>query len=392
MPPKDSLEYEVNLLRKLVAFNTDSETKANYAACADFIAKEARALGFRTEIVSAKAQDKKQRPNVLIYFDNKRKKDLLVVTHFDVVSAGSDWTRKPNELLRKGTKLSGLGAADDKAAIAVCLGALRDLRGKECGKNVKIVVGCDEEVGSEYGIKFLSERHTKKLGAHGCLVMDSKLSHIGIGCSGIVMGFIEFKGTAGHAAYAFRNPNIVHKLVPFLNDLKEYEKEREKAASVVAAPSFAPKKKIWGRFNITILKVGHKTNAIPGSAEIGFDIRALPEENIKAVMSGFKSFAIRLLKKHGLKGIISMTGSNGYFVPKNNGFVKEIAECVKSITGKKAELAGELGATDGRFIARLGIPTVGFGPGGSNPHSAQESITLREIRLSKRVLMKLIRG
>jgi len=392
MPPRDYLKYEINLLKGLVSFNTDSETKANYVACADFIAKEARALGFQAEIIRADVPDRKPRPNVLIYCDNKQKEDLLVVTHFDVVPAGSDWKVKPNKLRQEGERLFGLGVADDKAAIAASLGALRELKGKKCGKNIKMIAACDEEVGSGYGIKFLALQHPKKLNAVGCLVMDSKLEHIGIGCSGIVRGTIKIKGTPGHAAYAFRNPNIVHKAISFLNDLKEFEKEREKRVSVVDAPAFAPNKKLWGRFNITILKSGHKSNAIPSNVRIGFDIRALPEEYIKTVMNEFRRHARRLLKKHGLVGRVSMTGSDGYFVPKENAFVKEVAECVKSATGKKPVLAGELGGTDGRFIARLGIPTVGYGPGGSNPHSAQESITLKEIRLSKRVLMKLIQG
>src|SRR3989344_7356668 len=104
MPPRDYLKYEINLLKWLVSFNTDSETKANYVACADFIAKEARALGFQAEIIRADVPDRKPRPNVLIYCDNKQKEALLVVTHFDVVPAGSDWKVKPNKLRQEGER------------------------------------------------------------------------------------------------------------------------------------------------------------------------------------------------------------------------------------------------------------------------------------------------
>ncbi len=388
---KDSLRYELSLLSKLVDFNTDVQTKSNYVAITDFIAKEARSLGFEVEVLRSNAKDKKPRPNLLITMDRGAKENLVIATHFDVVLSREAWKRKPNKMRREGNKLMGLGVADDKGAIAISMGAMRELKEMDCKKNIILVVSCDEEIGGGHGIKFLAEKHGKKFNPEKCvcLVMDSTSHHVGIGCSGVIRGRINFKSIGGHAAYPFRHPNIVHKVLPFLESLKEYEKKRSKAVSIINAPSFAPHKKVWGRFNITIVRSGMKSNIIPSGFVVGFDIRALPEERVKKVMNEFRRFAKKLMKKHKIKGRITMTGTNGYFVNKDHEFVKEFAGVVKKVFRKKAELACDLGGTDGRFIARIGVLTVSFGPGGEHAHSPEESITINELKKTKKLLIEL---
>ncbi|RLI96293.1 MAG: hypothetical protein DRO96_03475, partial [Candidatus Aenigmatarchaeota archaeon] len=61
--------YEINLLKKLVALNTNSATKENYKECAQLIANETRKLGMKTKIIDVPAPDKKPRPNVLAELD-----------------------------------------------------------------------------------------------------------------------------------------------------------------------------------------------------------------------------------------------------------------------------------------------------------------------------------
>ncbi|MFH1586532.1 MAG: M20/M25/M40 family metallo-hydrolase, partial [Candidatus Diapherotrites archaeon] len=355
---------------------------------------EARAQGFETEILRSEARDKKPRPNLIIKMDCGADENLIIVTHLDVVLLKEEWKRKPNKMRKEGEKIMGLGVADDKGAIAVAMGAMKDLKGNACGKNIILIVSCDEEIGGGHGIKFIAEQHGNRFDPKNCscLVMDSFLNYIGIGCSGVVRGKINFKSIGGHAAYPFRHPNIVHKVVPFLNDLKEYEKKREKAVSQVDAPEFAPHKKVWGRFNITVVRSGVKSNVIPAGFAIGFDIRALPEEKIKKVMNEFRRFAKKLMKKHGLKGRITLTGTEGYFVPTDSPFVIEFTQSVKKVFRKEIGLAADLGGTDGRFIARIGIPTVSFGPGGENQHTPNESITIDELTKSKKMLMEFCRA
>lgn len=73
-----------------------------------------------------------------------------VLTHLDVVPAGSCWNTNPFELRRNGNLLFGRGTADDKAAAVVslyCLKALMDA-GVNGNFRLRAVFGCGEEISS----------------------------------------------------------------------------------------------------------------------------------------------------------------------------------------------------------------------------------------------------
>ncbi len=85
-----------------------------------------------------------------IDFDPTKEAELGVLCHLDVVPEGTGWSNPPYTLTLSGGKLYGRGVADDKGPAIAVLFAMRAL--KECGyqlsKNVRFIVGCDEESGS----------------------------------------------------------------------------------------------------------------------------------------------------------------------------------------------------------------------------------------------------
>jgi len=383
------LDYELKLLKKLVSIDTNCDEKNNYEKMASFLCKEAEKLGLKSEVIYSKAKDRKPRPNVIITLNKNLKKTLMFATHYDTVPHSKETRKNLFKMKKEKDTLYGLGVSDDKGAIAVAFGALKSLNDSEkLSQNIKFVIACDEEVGGKHGFKFLSVKYPEKIMADSCIVIDSSLNHAGIGCSGVIRTKIMFVWKEGHAGYAFRNPNNLHNLVPFMNDLLSYEKKIESYVSVANAPSFAPYKKVPGRMNLTIIHSGWKLNVIPGSAYIGIDIRVPPELSVRKPMKEFKVFIKTLFEKHKLNGKIMMLGTNGYLLSEDSFFVKKFVSLLKKM-GCKSEIAAELGGTDGRFIARLGIPTIGYGPGGKNPHTADESITVQELKHMKSFLINL---
>lgn len=82
---------------------------------------------------------------------NELPKQLDILAHLDVVPAGEGWTvTKPFKPVLKDGKLYGRGTADDKGPAVVALYAMRAV--KELGiplkKNVRLILGTDEECGS----------------------------------------------------------------------------------------------------------------------------------------------------------------------------------------------------------------------------------------------------
>ncbi|MBU0662855.1 M20/M25/M40 family metallo-hydrolase, partial [Candidatus Micrarchaeota archaeon] len=240
-------------------------------------------------------------------------------------------------------------------------------------------------------IKYLSARRRRTLKADMAIVLDSKLRHIGNGCSGVIWGKLKFRGTQGHAAYYHRNENILENVLPFLKDLtSEYRAMRETRRSQGDA-SNGKYPKVWGRFALTFLHAGYKTNIIPGQVVAGFDIRALPEENVRHVMREFRSYVREKLKSYNLQdshATLIMRGSNGYLTDRNSPFILELKKTMRGLTGDTYKAYAALGGDDGRFIARMGIPVASLGPGGRGAHSEKERITLGEIALTREMIKR----
>lgn len=86
---------------------------------------------------------------------------LGILAHLDVVPVTEkDWSFPPFDVTEKDGRLYGRGCMDDKGAVIASLYAMKAVR--ECGfslkRNVRLIVGCSEETGSELDI----EEYTKR--------------------------------------------------------------------------------------------------------------------------------------------------------------------------------------------------------------------------------------
>lgn len=82
---------------------------------------------------------------------NDKERQLDILAHMDVVPAGEGWSvTEPYEPVVKGGKLFGRGTADDKGPAVAALYGMRAVKelGIPLSKNVRLILGTDEECGS----------------------------------------------------------------------------------------------------------------------------------------------------------------------------------------------------------------------------------------------------
>lgn len=82
---------------------------------------------------------------------NEHGDGLHILAHLDVVGAGDGWDTDPYCLVRDGDLIYGRGTDDDKGPLVAALLAMRCVRelGIPLTKNVRLIMGTDEESGSE---------------------------------------------------------------------------------------------------------------------------------------------------------------------------------------------------------------------------------------------------
>ena len=83
---------------------------------------------------------------------NDKEKGLDILAHVDVVPAGEGWTKtEPFKPYIENGKIYGRGTSDDKGPVVASLYALRAVKELNIplSKNVRLILGTDEECGSE---------------------------------------------------------------------------------------------------------------------------------------------------------------------------------------------------------------------------------------------------
>ena len=255
--------------------------------------------------------------------------------------------------------------------------------------NLALVASPDEEVGGEFGIGYLLNHNY--INGDGAVILDASPEMVSVGASGVVWGRIVVKGKQGHAGYPHKACNAIEAALPFLNDLREYSKIREKVRSRILAPPGSPHKYIWGRFSITILKAGEKENIIPGLCEARFDLRVCPDEDYSAARQNLKEYFDRLLARHKIDATLELQKHrfSNYHTDAKHPLVRNFQKAASIVAKKRLKICGELGGNDGHFFAKKGIPVISFGTNRieCNFHGADEFVYLNDIKLVEKTVV-----
>lgn len=324
-----------------------------------------------------------QEGNVIIHLEGKDKHRALIFNaHLDTVEAGNRrlWKYPPtgkNAGKLIDGKMYGLGASDDKAAIASML--LLSQKIKEPPVDIWITLVTNEELDGSGTKNFLewfsnTKNYQKYQKIAAIIGEPTDLSNIEIGHRGNVFITLTSKGVTGHSAASYSPDDLsVVKMLTILSNLQKTSKVWQKKY----------KDKILGEPNLNITGIhtqGKSYNKIPNKCWATLDIRTTPKMHDKLdqllIKTIGKDISILRIKGNDVPGI----------TPGDSLIIRICQKIFPQIS-----YTSSLGATDLSQFLHSGVETIVLGPGNkSTMHKENEYVEVKKINKAVEMYQKII--
>jgi acetylornithine deacetylase/succinyl-diaminopimelate desuccinylase-like protein len=381
IPWKAFQNEALDCLRALIRLDT-TNPPGNERIAADYIADALAAHGVESvirESAPTRASLVARHPGT-----DSSKGALLLSSHTDVVPVErSGWTREPFSGEIADGCVWGRGSIDMKSKCATDLVLMTALKraGAKPDRDVIMAAVADEEAGSDYGAKFLVERHPElvrasyvlnEVGGFTIHLRNRRFYPIQIAEKGFVTIKMKVTAMPGHGSMPrsdtaiSRISELITKIVntPMRKNVSPFmRKTLEELGVPVDSPGPLFQAMLANTVSPTILRAGYKDNVIPGEATIVLDGRTLPGEDPESFMAELREIVgpeptFELIK----------TAPPAETSPDTPLFelIKETIEA--SDPGSRAIPWMIPGATDNKFYSKLGAACYGFSPVKLEPH------------------------
>jgi acetylornithine deacetylase/succinyl-diaminopimelate desuccinylase-like protein len=388
------------------------------------------AVGIRNEIIESSPG----RGNFIAYLGEGERK-LLYLSHTDVVPATEGWDFDPFSGEIKDGFVHGRGALDCKGLVAAEAYAMLHLaRNYKLDGRLTFAATADEEVGGTYGVRYLIENFREKIsadfavneGGEGPVRINDKIAcFIQMGEKGSAWTRLLAKGRACHGSVPTLGDNAVVKMAKAITDLAEYkpevrlipevkilvkalskmkgqdleltEEDIDHFISQLEDKSIAEYLRAVTRMTISpnVIQGGVKTNIVPDRCQADIDIRVLPGQD--------KGYVISKLSQI-VREDIEIDIPN-YSAPSFSDSGAPYYELIESVL---KEAVGDVvclpcissGATDSRFLRRMGMPSYGLSPMTRDfdptlmgtMHGKNERIDIESLKVNSRFLIELAKS
>lgn len=309
------------ILVNLIKINT-SNPPGNETQAAQYIKGLLAAEGISPEIFESAPG----RGNLVARLKgNGKARPLMLMAHLDVVGVERDkWTIDPFAGTIRDGYIYGRGASDDKGMLAANVAVFLQLHRDKVplDRDIILLAEAGEEGTPKYGIEYMIENHWDKIACEyvmnegGAIHLENgSVNYVAIATTEKVPRAmtVTARGSSGHGSMPRPDNAVVHlsaaiaKLGTWqtpmrLNDTtRVYFQKRAQIADAELKALLANldspetqnqlQQKYWSEYSKlrtsivpTIIKGGFRTNVIPADAEATLDVRALPDEDISALI------------------------------------------------------------------------------------------------------------
>lgn len=368
---QEKQERIIRRIQQLVEIESPSRDEAGSRMVAVWLEDEVRKISdaVRFERIAAESFGEHV---VIRAFENLSGAPVLLLGHTDTVHPRG--TKEINPTRIEDGRLYGCGSFDMKANVVLMLEVLRAFAELDLvPKNpVTIVLSCDEEIGSFSGREIV-EREAKI--AEFCLVCEPSApgGKVKTGRKGTGMFRLKTHGIPAHAGLEPEKG---------ASAILEIARQIQKVHKLNNLPKGTT-------VNVCTIAGGTTSNVIPAEAACEIDVRfssVKEAERVEAAMKELTPFDERVRLEVG--------GEINRPPMERSRAVVNLYEKAKKIADGFGYELGETqvgGASDGNFVAALGIPLLdGLGVSGAGAHTLEEFVFVEDIPRRATLLAKLL--
>jgi acetylornithine deacetylase/succinyl-diaminopimelate desuccinylase-like protein len=368
-------------------------------AVAQRIITEAKRLNLPAQLVAADPQ----RPNAIVKWGTGEI-GFALIGHMDTVAEGdhANWLHPPfgavvdNSLppRKRGGRLYGRGAADNKAGIACALYTIATLRDLEMLDptqfHVTLAGVVDEESGasSPLGVRhLLNEGFLAVQGAIYTYTSDI----ICVGHRGLLRLQLHAQGQSTHTGSGAwsrgeEGVNAVTGLAAVLLALEQLD---------LPAPSHPAFQQLGCKITPgTLFQGGEFESVVPAAATAMVDIRLMPGQKVDGVLTAVNQIIDHETARRPGLSITTTIKNNlpGVAIPTDHPLVQIAQQHAQTITGDAWPITAAGPANEGYMLIQAGIPTLcGFGPAGGNAHAPDEWVDIASLSTTVAMYVNIIR-
>lgn len=329
------------------------------------------------------------RPNLIAYPSHARESSkpiVALVSHSDTVPALT--MREAFTPSLEGDHLRGRGAVDMKGGLATHLVAMRILAetNRDTPYEVNLVCLADEEQRARGG-QLLAENAEY----HADFAIVSEPTNLALATAHRRMEWtrVTLTGRAAHGSMPAAGVDANLAASRFVCALDEAQRQ-------------GPPHPVLGRrtFNPGVVHGGAVTNMVSDECTVDIDCRTLPGDTSESIESFYRHLLSEIQRSHSEDfgySIARMTWACGQHpplaTPSDHWGVVGLLESSANFGMINPSPTTFPGWSDAANMQRLGIPAAVFGPGLlSRAHSAEESVSLRDLTLATEILVHFLSG
>ena len=345
------------LLRFLVETESPSHDKVAVDRVGALVAEEALKLGAQVEVIP----NQQTGDHILSRFPPSdgpilplSSAPILLLCHMDTVFPLGTIDKMP--FREADGKIFGPGTLDMKTGIVIALAAIEEAQESGLNRPITLLCTSDEEIGS-----YTSREHIERLAKESALVLVLEGGLVDGSLKTWRKGVGEFRvKTKGRAAHSGgdheKGRNAIEEMahqVLAIQKLTDYSKQTT--------------------LNVGVIHGGTVSNVVPEEAAIQVDVRVMQPgewERLETEISKLKP----VLEGTSLE-ISGRLNRPPMPFDETMKTTFEKARSIASQIGMELKAGGTGGASDGNFVAPLGIPLLdGLGAVGEGYHSEREYI------------------